>query len=100
MGGFPTPIARTVNPGSSACSHSYVQFLIDSDAELVRCGSCRAIVSPFLALKRLARDFDMQAAAVAALSDKRFQLEQEVEELRRLRANLRSQVARAREKSR
>lgn len=97
--GFPTAIARRIGPSIGGCTHAMTQFVIDGDADLVRCDRCKAVVSPMLALKRLVRAWDSQAAAVQALAEKRDQLELEVEALRKERATLRAGVKRSKERA-
>lgn len=74
------------------CAHAYVD--LDEDERIVECRACKKRIDPFEALLKYAQKERHFVYATKELVDEKAKLEAEVDDLKRIRANLGAQIRR------
>ncbi len=83
----------TLNIQRSECLHSSV--MVDERSPRVFCGKCRRRLDPYAVLRQYAQRERVFVSCVKALEAKKKELEKDIEELQRVRGNLKAQIKRA-----
>ncbi len=91
--GFPGPDESPLETEGRECRHDSTR--LNATTREVTCKECLAKLDPFDQLLKISREWDRYVGWVKHTRATRHDIEQEVEQLKRERANLRAQIKRA-----